>query len=270
LDGIREFGSRLSNFAQNNPEVNICLALPENGIHSSVVPPWSYVSRTWSLEETLAVWREQLDGVDTVFDATSPVASFEEYLERYYRCDDHWNGFGALLTYNEMARQMGLPEFPEDIQAAPYLDEYSFYGQNGRKGRMLIDQMGTLREPDLDVSGLRVSDKLVNTGIMMGGQVPIPEDVYAKFNFYGWFFGGDAASVIVNDSSPNDEVVLVICDSFGDAFRWMVALNCRETHAVYDLYGSDESDASLRDRIEEVGATKVVFVGSASDYSAFC
>ena len=103
----------------------------------------------------------------------------------------------------------------------------------------------------------------------MQERIPAIEPKYAFYSFYAWYYGGDYAASIINENASNNDRVLVICDSYGDAFRWMVAQNARETHAFYDLHSSDYSESTLSQRIEESSATKIIFVGYPGDYATF-
>lgn len=258
---VKTFGERLAQFASSNPDIDICVSAPNCGSSLPIEPSWKY--RTTRVDESICIelCSIQAQGIDNLHIAYKPVESYADYLDYYYLCDDHWNGFGALALYNLVAVELELPTFESPPEETDALSEYCFYGYNGRKGLMLIESKGKLREPSLDVEGLQVSDSISNAKILSKNELPSPQSFCVAYNFYGWFYGTDASSTIINTNSTNDESVLIICDSFGDAFRWAAAEKCKEVYSFYDLYSLDTSDSKLINHIKETGARKVVFLG---------
>lgn len=270
LKGMREFGGQLAAFAKKNPDIKICIVLPSSGPYDPSIPSWDYTSDNCSANECVDALEEQLDGISNAFVASSPPYNeYSEYLEQNYYCDHHWNGYGAISLYNEAALKMQLPAISPAPEKVDYLDLYGFYGQNGRDGRMLIDTVGTLNEPAFDTSSLILSRNLMKARMLVGDTIPQSEPPIASYSFYEWFYGGSLDVSITNLRSPNEDVTLMVCDSFGDAFRWAVAPNCKKLHTLGDLFYTDKTAIGLQDHLNETSASKVFFVGSISDYSSF-
>lgn len=268
-EGMLEFGDKLIGFADAHPDIDVCLVLPSTPFSSTDYPMAIYTPQSWDNDIAANDWMEQFSEVDNLHVAYDPMETFEDYLAHYYRCDDHWCGYGALDAYNVAAERLGMSPIGASAPSVDTLDAYSFVGQAGRSARMLLVEPGLLREPELDVSNLSVGEELAETGLMMQEGIPPAEPKYALYSFYAWYYGGDYDASIINENAQNDERVLVICDSYGDAFRWMVAQNARETHAFYDLHSSNYDEATFSQRIEESEANKVIFVGYPGDYATF-
>lgn len=73
---------------------------------------------------------------------------------------------------------------------------------------------------------------------------------------------------IASDNSENGNA-LVVSDSFGESFRWVVADNYSETHSVMDLRGNSVGSETLADRLVLSKAKEVFFVATPPDYSTF-
>ena len=97
----------------------------------------------------------------------------------------------------------------------------------------------------------------------MFGEYPLE----AEFNFYASWYGGDSNTVIVNEDGQDD--VLLISDSFGDAFRWVLAQSFGTVYNCVDLHSKVKGEEALEERIAQSDADTVVFVGQLSDYMSF-
>lgn len=199
---------------------------------------------------------KQVADLDNVHIIYQDIDTYSDYLKYYYKCDNHWNGFGAIMAYNLVAESLGLPSTNARFSENDILKNYSFYGQLGRQGRMLLANTGPLDEPPIKAESLEVSNAIADAAILSVNLSSI-EPTYAEYNFYQWFYGGDIPAVITNENLQNGESLLVICDSFGDAFRWAAASSCKEVNSVYDLHGSSNDYTSFSERIEETSAKKL-------------
>lgn len=267
LSDIDVFGETLAGFAQDHQEIEFCVIIPELREKSPINPAWDLVSQKFSISSCSTLWSQQSESLDNVHIIYDAYEDYTTYLENYYHFDPHWNGYGAIASYNLAAEELELPLLSQ-VPPAIALDQYVFYGNLGRQGRMLIDR--PVSEPFVETEGFAVSNSIKGAMIRANNEVDPTESIYASFNFYAWLYGDDVASDIKNESAPSDETVLVISDSFGDAFRWVVASRCRETHSLYSLHRSSKKDnVRLIHVIERIKPTKIIFVGSIINYSTF-
>lgn len=269
LSNIESFGKELSMFASQNPDIEICIAIPTYAPNSSLNPAWDLVSQKWNQKDAIDIWNKQMANSENVHIAYQDIYDYSDYLKYYYRCDSHWNGYGALETCKYVEKFLDLPFCLEPDTKMDSLNRYLYFGQLGRRGKVLLNEQARLDEPMFEVNNLDVSESLSDAHILASGGLNPQESTYAMFNFYQWFYGADTSSVIKNKQNPNDEVSLIICDSYGDAFRWVFAPSCKETHSIYDLHRLSENHSNLATHLQDTHATKLVFCACPENYSTF-
>lgn len=270
LSGIDEFGRGVSKYASQHPDLEICIAVPSVGYKISVTPVWNYVSRKWSIDDCISIWSPQMENISNLSIAYDELDDYEEYLKYYYSTDDHWNGFGAIRAYDIVAKKIGLPVFGDAPRAIGDLKDFIFYGQLGRQGRMLVDNRGSLVEPLLDTSNFEVSESIATAPVMNQQILLEGEPLYADYNFYVWYYGDDKHSMISNRISENSENVLLVCDSYGEAFRWVVASQCSKVYSAFTMCRlSRDQNATLDELVQSQDITKIIFVGNIVNYSTF-
>ena len=183
-----------------------------------------------------------------VFDALS--AHKKEYI--YFRTDHHWTQLGAYYGYQEYCKSMGystkplsdyqkmdFPEFygtlyffmnrPESLKGHP--DQVTAY-QGSMNSMQYTDSKGNLQE-----------GKLINDASQM-----LPG------NKYNCFMLGDHGYVeIHNEGAPRKKSILVLQDSYGNAFVPLLAQDYRDVYVVdYRHYQGNASSLIQEKGIEEI------------------
>ena len=183
-----------------------------------------------------------------VFDALS--AHKKEYI--YFRTDHHWTQLGAYYGYQEYCKSMGystrplsnyqkmdFPEFygtfyffmnrPESLKGHP--DQVTAY-QGSMNTMQYTDSKGNLQE-----------GKLINDASQM-----LPG------NKYNCFMLGDHGYVeIHNEGAPRKKSILVLKDSYGNAFVPLLAQDYRDVYVVdYRHYQGNASSLIQEKGIEEI------------------
>jgi len=183
-----------------------------------------------------------------VFDALS--AHKKEYI--YFRTDHHWTQLGAYYGYQEYCKSMGystkplsdyqkmdFPEFygtfyffmnrPESLKGHP--DQVTAY-QGSMNSMQYTDSKGNLQE-----------GKLINDASQM-----LPG------NKYNCFMLGDHGYVeIHNEGAPRKKSILVLKDSYGNAFVPLLAQDYRDVYVVdYRHYQGNASSLIREKGIEEI------------------
>lgn len=188
-----------------------------------------------------------------VFDALS--AHKKEYI--YFRTDHHWTQLGAYYAYQEYCKSMGystkplsdyqkmdFPEFygtfyffmnrPESLKGHP--DQVTAY-QGSMNTMQYTDSKGNLQE-----------GKLINDASQM-----LPG------NKYNCFMLGDHGYVeIHNEGAPRKKSILVLKDSYGNAFVPLLAQDYRDVYVV-DYRHYQGNAASL---IQEKGIEEILFLNN--------
>ena len=183
-----------------------------------------------------------------VFDALS--AHKKEYI--YFRTDHHWTQLGAYYAYQEYCKSMGystkplsdyqkldFPEFygtfyffmnrPESLKGHP--DQVTAY-QGSMNSMQYTDSKGNLQE-----------GKLINDASKM-----LPG------NKYNCFMLGDHGYVeIHNEGAPRKKSILILKDSYGNAFVPLLAQDYRDVYVVdYRHYQGNASSLIQEKGIEEI------------------
>ena len=183
-----------------------------------------------------------------VFDALS--AHKKEYI--YFRTDHHWTQLGAYYAYQEYCKSMGystkplsdyqkldFPEFygtfyffmnrPESLKGHP--DQVTAY-QGSMNSMQYTDSKGNLQE-----------GKLINDASQM-----LPG------NKYNCFMLGDHGYVeIHNEGAPRKKSILVLKDSYGNAFVPLLAQDYRDVYVVDYRHYQGNASSLIQDKgIEEI------------------
>lgn len=187
-----------------------------------------------------------------VYDALRPYA--DEYL--YFRTDHHWTGRGAYYAYKEFARQMGYEVRPLDAYElkkpeGTFLGSlYNYTNQNP----LLTERpdQGEFFFPEHTVTHTRYS----------GAAMDDPKDtLFLAYDFpgdghYALYAEGDYPLVVAESSLKNGRSILVIKDSFANAFYPYLVDMYEKVYVIDPRFFSDP----LVPFIEAQGIKEVVFV----------
>jgi hypothetical protein len=220
--------------------------LPDNvRIFSLLVPSSAefmderYVTDTGVQDRTIRnIYGRLDDGIVTV-DAYSRIAANvrDEYL--YFRTDHHWTALGAYYAYLAFAQAAGLEAMTINNYVEFALPGYIGSFAVGTQDRVIVENPDTLYYYMLD-RGITFSQNLIF----------IPQD--PSMIGYLIFLGGDHPIIDITSSNRNGKTLIVIKDSFANAFVPWVAPNY-ERVIVLDprLYnGSVEDIISSLDEVD--------------------
>lgn len=101
------------------------------------------------------------------------------------------------------------------------------------------------------------------------GSHRLRKDLKTIFSFYASWYGVDEDTTIGNGSYDESERILLISDSYGDAFRWILAQRYGLTYDKKDLYYAARDTSTLSERLQQTQTDEVVFAGSIWDYAEF-
>lgn len=187
-----------------------------------------------------------------VYNALRPHA--DEYL--YFRTDHHWTGRGAYYAYAEYARLLGEEVRPLDAYEVKIPDGtflgslYNYTNQNP----LLLEQpdQGEFFYPEHTATHVRYS----------GAAMTDPQDtLFLAYDFpgdghYALYAEGDYPLVVAESTLKNGRSVLVLKDSFANAFYPYLIDMYEKVYVIDPRHFSDP----LVPFIEEQGIDDVVFV----------
>lgn len=248
---VRAHASLLNTVQAMFPEVKLSAMIVPNSFGVILDPKVQEKLASSGMDQAIAYSYSLMDKrVNTVnvFDALS--AHKKEYI--YFRTDHHWTQLGAYYGYQEYCKSMGystkplsdyqkmdFPEFygtfyffmnrPESLKGHP--DQVTAY-QGSMNSMQYTDSKGNLQE-----------GKLINDASQM-----LPG------NKYNCFMLGDHGYVeIHNEEAPRKKSILVLKDSYGNAFVPLLAQDYRDVYVVdYRHYQGNASSLIQEKGIEEI------------------
>ena len=248
---VRAHASLLNTVQAMFPKVKLSAMIVPNSFGVILDPKVQEKLASSGMDQAIAYSYSLMDKrVNTVnvFDALS--AHKKEYI--YFRTDHHWTQLGAYYGYQEYCKSMGystkplsdyqkldFPEFygtfyffmnrPESLKGHP--DQVTAY-QGSLNSMQYTDSKGNLQE-----------GKLINDASQM-----LPG------NKYNCFMLGDHGYVeIHNEGAPRKKSILVLKDSYGNAFVPLLAQDYRDVYVVdYRHYQGNASSLIQEKGIEEI------------------
>ena len=248
---VRAHASLLNTVQAMFPKVKLSAMIVPNSFGVILDPKVQEKLASSGMDQAIAYSYSLMDKrVNTVnvFDALS--VHKKEYI--YFRTDHHWTQLGAYYAYQEYCKSMGystkplsdyqkldFPEFygtfyffmnrPESLKGHP--DQVTAY-QGSMNTMQYTDSKGNLQE-----------GKLINDASQM-----LPG------NKYNCFMLGDHGYVeIHNEGAPRKKSILVLKDSYGNAFVPLLAQDYRDVYVVdYRHYQGNASSLIQEKGIEEI------------------
>ena len=175
----------------------------------------------------------------------------------YYRTDHHWTSKGAFVCYEEWCKSMGIPFAEEDYTVTTVTDTFrgslyskildfdsaydsiQIYEKAGSDASFVVTLDGEEEEGFYDYDRLEEKDK------------------------YLFFFGGNYSEVVItNEKSDEGRNLLLIKDSFANAFAPMVAENYDNVYMVDMRYFRGDIQAYM----EEHNITDVLVLYNVSNF----
>lgn len=181
-----------------------------------------------------------------------------EYI--YFRTDHHWTARGAYYAYVQFCREMQTQ--PKGLSA---FTEYKFDGFKGsfvaetKKNAMLDGHPDTVYA--YDPPGETTLTYTQKNGKTMDWTVISDVENWTATSKYSTFIGGDNPyTIIKNASVTQPKKLLVIKESFGNAFVPFVAADFSEVHVVDYRYWN----GSVPSFVRQNGIDTVLYINNVS------
>lgn len=253
---VRSYASLLNTVQALFPKVEVSAMIVPNSFGIMLDPEVQEKLASSGMDQAIAYSYSLMEkSINTVNVYDSLAAHKNEYI--YFRTDHHWTQLGAYYAYQEFCKSKGystkplsayqkmdFPNFygtfyffmnrPESLKAHP--DEVTAY-QGSMNSMQFTDQGGALQEGKL----------IYDAGQMLPG------------NKYNSFMMGDHAYVeIHNEEAPRQKSILVLKDSYGNAFVPLLAQDYRNVYVV-DYRHYQENAFSL---VQEKGIDEILFLNN--------
>ncbi len=176
----------------------------------------------------------------------------DEYL--YYKTDHHWTARGAYYAYAAYAKSIGfeptpLDEFDYVLKNEYYQGSMYQYTQDERVKSMYdtVDAYISRKPHTMTLTTRQGTTENYNTSVVSFN------------NTYVAFIAGDNPYTHINvPDNPQDRNVLVLKDSFGNAF---VPYLCEHFGNIY-VVDTRYSDFDIKTKLADAGITDIVFVNN--------
>lgn len=176
----------------------------------------------------------------------------DEYL--YFKTDHHWTARGAYYAYSAYAKSVGLEPTP--------LDEFDYVLKNEYyQGSMYSYTQDERVKNMFDKVEAFISRKphTMTITTRQGTTENYNSSVVSFNNTYISFIAGDNPYTVINvPDNPQDKNVLVLKDSFGNAFVPFLCENFGNIIVVDTRYSS----FNIYDQLKDYGITDIVFVNN--------
>lgn len=215
--------------------------------------------------------KEAIEYVNSKFKGIFPVDVYSALLASksnslYFKTDHHWTTDGAYVAYNKYMEMSGGPVAAQTDFTRKENGE--FYGSLYLKAKSQLteQEQDTIFYYDIteknDISiRMRAEDNVTEYGV---GAPMFNTDN----NNYNLFFGGDNPLMeITNNSNPDGKTVVVIKDSYANAFiPWLVASSSRVIVIDPRSFGGSLTEEIERYQADEVLVLNYIFSATFGDY----
>ncbi|MEC4295532.1 hypothetical protein [Adlercreutzia shanghongiae] len=267
--GTRRFGAALAELAKKYPEKNFCVVVADRTSTSSVNPAFSLVSNRLSTDECANFLQRQVTALDNVSVVAKTYDDTEEYYGFFYPTDHHWNGYGALDAARGVVSAGMLGDIEDPVSAIDF-GELFFNGTLSRRGLLCLNRPPII-EPVFDVRSMSVEEGASSyfkyLFAVNGSNELEHQELRAEYNFYGEWYGGDRSVRISNAAGGEKSKALLICDSYGDAFRWAIAGQYKELYCEMQLKKASYTASDLESWISGYDCEDVYLVAWAGNFA---
>jgi len=253
------YAQAISDFALENPEV---------AVYSLVAPTQAsyvtgkYQSFTDNPSESIQRLKAMMDPAVHFID-TVDILWKKQRDYTFFKTDHHWNGLGAYYGYAEFCRLKGIEPIAinelEKIEIKDFVGSF-FTMTNNESVKKFPDTI----EAYLPIYPVTMTRSYMDENKKVTLLDPVPYSVSKKLMgenaSYGVFLGGDASTVVIEtESDAVSGNVLVVKDSYGNAFSPYLSNHYKQVHIIDPRYWQ----GSLKTYIQENQIEDVIFINNA-------
>lgn len=221
----------------------------------------------------LSMYPNQLKGIRTVYENLSdrviPVNVYDTLKEHanekiYFGTDHHWTQRGAYYAYKEFIELKGgsvdeLSTFT-NIPSYNHVGSFASFARGTTAGNIMKGSPELLERfmPKFATVGTVFADCAVSRP-----QYTV-KAVNSANNAYSCFIGGDAPVTVFYTDAPSDESVVIIKESFGNAFATWALHNYKKVCIVdprrFNGFGGNYASFNLKSFCDRMEIDDVVFI----------
>lgn len=253
---VRSYASLLNTVQALFPKVEVSAMIVPNSFGIMLDPEVQEKLASSGMDQAIAysysLMEKSINKVD-VYDAL--MKHKEEYI--YFRTDHHWTQLGAYYAYQEFCKSKGYSTKP--LSAYQKMDFPNFYGTF----YFFMNRPESLKSHPDEVTAYQGSMNSMQFtdqgGALQEGKLIYDATEMLPGNKYNSFMMGDHAYVEMhNEEAPRKKSILVLKDSYGNAFVPLLAQDYRDVYVV-DYRHYQENASSL---VQEKGIDEILFLNN--------
>lgn len=262
-DAFKGFVEGLKGAAIRYPDKRFHIYLADTGAGSEFNPANYLVSGTYELADIGQYMDMAFQGQENISVDWDAFTSTEDLFARRYGSDSHWNAYGALKAYNDLADASGLVPYLSNIDYS-YIGPLS--GAATRGGLMFVEDEAW--DADIDFSNLLIArvDGSFESGVEHRDYRSSDDALMKKMNLYEEYYGTYNSSVRID--GPGNGSALLLTDSFGGALKRYLAQQYEHLYTNWTLAGVRYKE-TLADLLEGNEVDDVYIVGVASNFTLY-
>lgn len=195
------------------------------------------------------------------------IESTEDYTNKFYKTDHHWNMYGAYEGYQDIMKMLGKVPHSltiEKVSKTPYY------------GSLATSSLSTLTHDNIyDVTAKFDYDIEITTGKNIEKFKPREfsyEKGYKFFDYYIHYFNGQYGLVKYTFNNKSEDNLLIFSDSYAWQTDYLIASHYKNTYVVnlrYDDYANGKFN--YNEFIKENNIDDVLFLyeGSSTVFDQF-
>lgn len=227
-----------------------CDKYPEQKITFMLIPNSTYIVKkklptmyhpASQAEQIERVYGELTSSVDVKFDAATVLSSDGNPEQLYYRTDHHWTTKAAKLVFDAAAEGL-LPGIETPVSYNSYTVSDSFQGTLASSSGIhsVSDSIEVILPTTTD------GDYLVtNSGTGTKTATLFDTQKLNTTNQYEVFLGGNFSKVTVDTPADNDRVLLILKDSYANAFIPLLTPYFHKIIIVDARYSTESIDSVM-------------------------
>ncbi|MFN5182134.1 MAG: DHHW family protein [Bacteroidota bacterium] len=248
-NSAKNYANMVIQFKKDFPDLNVfCMAAP---CGSDFFLPSTFHRKGYPEKEFIDYFYSQMAGKINCVPAYEELAQHtNEYIQ--LKTDHHWSGRGAYYAYRAFCKTAGF--------RALNMDELTYKYTTGYLGSMYGYTQSEILKTNLDtVEYFKIpgnnKSQYYRQGFTNGTLTKLYHEVSRGTSGYGVFLGADWPLMRVSTDVKNGRKILMLKDSYGNAFAPFLASHYEEVFIMDYRY----FNGSIKELIKTYGITDMLF-----------
>ena len=241
------FSKLMGEYKLTFPDVNVyCMAVPVGG--DFYLP--NNINKNNEIKFIDALYASLVNGVIPIRAYESLKPHYKEYLQ--FNTDHHWTGRAAYYAYEAFCNTIGISQVP--------MEKLNRKVIKGFLGTLYYYTLSPELKNNKDsVEYFKIPYETKTVYYTKNSTTPVKGNLYAESarggNSYGVFLGGDFPLIKIVSSIKNNKKILVLKDSYGNAFVPYLASHYEEIYVIdYRYY-----EGGVKNLVKNNNITDILF-----------